>query len=242
MEERRWIRSSLLATAASGGVQLDGQDVAAVTGAFFYNDYSCKCKPTELLSSYGHDGYDSDLRQRQINCLANGHITYVLNAFMIGFITTKLTPACVGYHLRRSRSQCLLKTKEMVLNYLKTSCYTQNSYQAADHFAFAFFVLLGCIRRRQLRESLMSLPRFGGEDFFDLSSVIRPQDLQLNLKPHRCLPSRLLVEPLALLLARYQEALGEDNCRFFLSEFSSDPWQAPIVFSRIGSVLFQYSF
>jgi hypothetical protein len=92
MEERRWIRSSLLATAAGGGVQLEGQDVDAVTGGFFYNDYSCKCKPTELLSSYGHDGYDSDLRQGQITCLANGHITYVLNASMIGFITTKFTP------------------------------------------------------------------------------------------------------------------------------------------------------
>jgi hypothetical protein len=130
----------------------------------------------------------------------------------------------------------------MVPNYLKTSCYTQNSYQAADHFAFAFFVPLGCIRRRQLRESLMSLPRFGGEDFFDLSSVIRPQDLQLNLKPHRCLPSRLLVEPLALRLARYQEALEKIIAGFFYLNSHRTPWQAPIVFSRIGSVLFQYSF
>jgi hypothetical protein len=215
MEERRWIHSALLATAAGGGVKLEGQEVNAVTCGFFYNDYFCKCKPIDLLSSYGHYGYDTDLRQGQFTCLANGHITSVLNASMIGFITTKFTPACIGYYLRRSRSQCLLKTKGMVLNYLKTSCYTQNSYQAADHFAFAFFVPLGCIRRRQLRESLLSLPRFSGEDFFDLSSVFRPQDLQLNLKPHRCLPSRLLVEPLALRLARYQEAPREDNCRFF---------------------------
>jgi hypothetical protein len=110
------------------------------------------------------------------------------------------------------------------VNYLKSSCYTQISYQAAGHSVFAFFVLLGCIHRRQLRESLMSLPRFGDEDFFDLSSVIHPQELHLNLKPHSCLPSRLLVEPLALWLVRYQEAprAREDNCKFFLSEVSSD--------------------
>jgi hypothetical protein len=95
-------------------------------------------------------------------------------------------------------------------------------YQAVEHSVFVFFVSLGCIRQRQLRESLMSLPRFGGEDIFDLSSVIHPQDLQLNPQPHSCLPTRLLVESLALRLVRFQEAPGEDNCRF-LSEVSSDP-------------------
>jgi hypothetical protein len=59
----------------------------------------------------------------------------------------------------------------------------------------------------------MSLPKFSGEDFFDLSSVMHPQDLQLDPKPQRCLPTRLLVEPLALRLVRLQEAPGEDNCR-----------------------------
>jgi hypothetical protein len=68
----------------------------------------------------------------------------------------------------------------------------------------------------------MSLPRFSGEDFVDLGSVKLPLNLQLNPQPRRRLPTRLLVEPLALRLVRLQEARGEDNCRFFPSEFSSD--------------------
>jgi hypothetical protein len=62
----------------------------------------------------------------------------------------------------------------------------------------------------------MSLPRFSGEDFFDLSSVMHHLDLQLNPKPQRRLPMRLLVEPLALRLVRLQEVFEEDNCRFFI--------------------------
>jgi hypothetical protein len=113
MEEHQWILSSLLATVAGGWVELKWQDVDVVTCGFIFNDYSCKfCKPTELMSSYGHCGCDSDLRQGQITSekktfrsdLANGHISSVLNASMIGFITTMLMPACTSHHLRRTRS------------------------------------------------------------------------------------------------------------------------------------------
>jgi hypothetical protein len=117
-------------------------------------------------------------------------------------------------HQRRARTRCLLGFKEMVVLHLQSGCCIWISCQAAVHAVFAFFVPLGCIRRRQIRESPMSLPRFNGEEFFDLSSVMHPQDLQLNPKPHRRPPTRLLVEPLALRLVRLQEAPGEDNCRF----------------------------
>jgi hypothetical protein len=93
---------------------------------------------------------------------------------MFGFITTMWTPACTVNHLRRTRSQCLLKIKEMMLNSLKSGYYTLTYDQAVEHSIFAFFVSLGCIHWRYLRESLMSFPRFGGEDFFDSSSVIHP--------------------------------------------------------------------
>jgi hypothetical protein len=96
---------------------------------------------------------------------------------MFGFITAMWTPACTVNHLRRTRSQCLMKIKEMVLNSLKVGYYTLIYFQAVEHSVFVFFVSLGCTRRRQLRDSLMSLRRFGGEDFFDSSSVIHPQDL-----------------------------------------------------------------
>jgi hypothetical protein len=96
---------------------------------------------------------------------------------MFGFITAMWTPACTVNHLRRTRSQCLMKIKEMVLNSLKAGYYTLIYFQAVEHSVFVFFVSLGCTRRRQLRDSLMSLPRFGGGDFFDSSSVIHPQDL-----------------------------------------------------------------
>jgi hypothetical protein len=86
-----------------------------------------------------------------------------------------------------------------------------------------------------MRESPMSLPRFSGEDFFELSSVMLPPDLQLNSKPQSCLPTRLPVEPLALRLVRFQEALREDNCRFYCPNSHRTTWQAPVVFSGIGS-------
>jgi hypothetical protein len=195
----------------------------------FLSDCTCNlCNPSDLI--IGHCGCDSDPWQWQItnerntyrSGITNDHFM-MLNASIFGFFTTIWMPTCTVNHLRRTRSQCLLKSKEMVLNSLKSGHYKLMYYQAADHSVFVFFGPIGCIRWRQLRESLMSFPRFGGEDFFDLSSVFRPQDLQLNPKPHSCVPLRLLVEPLALRLVRFQEAPGEDNCRFFLSEVSSDP-------------------
>jgi hypothetical protein len=150
------------------------------------------------------------------------HIIMVMYSSLFGFITTKLAPVYTDHHQRRACSHCLRNSKEMVLLYLKSGCYTLISCQDASYAVFVFFVPLGCIHRRQMRESPMSLPRFSGDDFFDLSSMMLPQDLQLNPKPQSCLPMRLLVEPLALWLVRFQEALGEDNCRFFLSEFSSN--------------------
>jgi hypothetical protein len=140
----------------------------------------------------------------------------VLNLFLNGFIITMPTPVSRDYHQRHARTRCLLISEEMVVLQLLSGCRILISCQAADQAVFAFFVPLGCIRRRQMRESPMSLPRFSGEDFFDLSSVMHPLDLQLNPKPQRRLPMRLLVEPLALRLVRLQEAPGEDNCRFFV--------------------------
>jgi hypothetical protein len=84
----------------------------------------------------------------------------------------------------------------------------------------------------------MSLPKFSSEDFFELNSVMRPQDIQLNPQPQMRLSTRLLVGPLALWLIRLQEAPIEDNCTLFLSEFSSNPWQTPIVFFGIDSMCF----
>jgi hypothetical protein len=230
LEVRWWIMFSLSAIAAGVGNELKRQAAVAGICGHFLSDCTCNlCKPSDLI--IGHCGCDSDPWQWQVtterntyrSVLANDHFLMMLNASMFGFFTTIWTPTCIVNHMRRTRSQCLLKTKEMVLNSLKSSHYTLMYFQAADHSVFAFFGPLGCIRRRQLRESLMSLPRFGGKDFFDLSSVICPQDLQLNPKPHSCLPMRLLVEPLALRLVRFQEAPGEHNCKFFLSEVSSDP-------------------
>jgi hypothetical protein len=47
-------------------------------------------------------------------------------------------------------------------------------------------------------------------------------DIQLNHQPQSRIPTRLLVESLALRLVKLQEASEEDNCRFFRSEFSLD--------------------
>jgi hypothetical protein len=125
-----------------------------------------------------------------------------------------------------------------MLLYVKFGCYTVRSCQAAGRPVFAFFVSFGCIRRGQLRESPKSLPRFSGEDLVDLSSVMLPQDLQLNPKPQMFLPTRLSVEPLALRLVRFQEAPEEHKCRFFCPLSQRTPWQAPVVFFGIGSERF----
>jgi len=84
------------------------------------------------------------------------------------------------------------------------------------------FSLLGTCRRR-VRASLLRFLRFSGREPLDLSSVMDIQDLQLNPSPRRRLPMRLLVEPLALRLDRLQEAPEEYDCRFCVSDFSSDP-------------------
>jgi hypothetical protein len=88
---------------------------------------------------------------------------------------------------------------------------------------FAIFRPLGCSRRRQMRSSPKSLPRFSGEDFLDLSSVMHIRYLQLNHLPCLPLPTRLLVEPLALRLERLCEALEEHSCRIVASVLSTDP-------------------
>jgi hypothetical protein len=85
------------------------------------------------------------------------------------------------------------------------------------------FLPLGCIRRRQLRSSPMSLPRSSGEDPSVLSSVMLTPYLQLNFQPRWSLPSRLLVEPLALRMERLLEAPEVHSCRFISSVFSTDP-------------------
>jgi hypothetical protein len=96
-----------------------------------------------------------------------------------GFITTVSMPICIDHHHMRSR--CLLNCKEMVLLYLMLGCYISISCQAIGRTVFAFFVPLEYILRRQMKEYSMSLPIFSGEDFFELSSVMLPPDLQLNL-------------------------------------------------------------
>jgi hypothetical protein len=85
------------------------------------------------------------------------------------------------------------------------------------------FLLLGCIRQRQLRSSPMLLPRFSEEDSSVFSSMLLHLYLQLNLLPRWSLPSRLLAEPLALRLARQLEALEVHSCRFISYVFSTDP-------------------
>ena len=84
------------------------------------------------------------------------------------------------------------------------------------------FLLFGTSRRR-VRSSLLRFLRFNSQEPTELGSVMDITYLQLNHLPHRRLPTRLLVEPLALRLARLQEALMECDCRFAASEFSSDP-------------------
>jgi hypothetical protein len=112
---------------------------------------------------------------------------------------------------------------------MDSGSYTADELRIADQVVL-IFLSLGCIRRRQLRSSPMSLSRFSEEEPSVLSSVLLPRYLQLNLKPCWCLPSRLLVEPLALRLARLLEVFEVHGCRFTLSVFSTTPWQAQAVF------------
>jgi hypothetical protein len=104
-----------------------------------------------------------------------------------------------------------------------SSCGTSYSRQAAAHEAYAIFVSFELIRRRRVRAPSMPLLRFNGEDPPGLSSVMALLDLQLIPLPHRHLPVRLLVEPLALRLVRLQEATEEYDRKFDVYKFASDP-------------------
>jgi hypothetical protein len=52
---------------------------------------------------------------------------------------------------------------------------------------------------------------------------MRTRNVQLNHLPRLSLPTRLLVEPLALRLERLCEALEEHSCRIVASMLSTDP-------------------
>jgi hypothetical protein len=52
---------------------------------------------------------------------------------------------------------------------------------------------------------------------------MRTRKVQLNHLPRLSLPTRLLVEPLALRLERQFEALKEHSCRIVASVLSTDP-------------------
>jgi hypothetical protein len=100
---------------------------------------------------------------------------------------------------------------------------TEDQVRIDAHFVFAIFMSLECIRRRQMRSSPMSLPRFSDEDPLELSLVMHIQNVQLNHQPRLPSPTRLLVEPLALRLERLCEALEDLSCRIVASVFSMDP-------------------
>ena len=102
-----------------------------------------------------------------------------------------------------------------------SGCGALYPLQAAMYDAYVF--LLFGIRRRWVRASLLWILRFNGQEPPGLSSVMAHLDLQLIPQPQRHLSTRLLVEPLALRLARLREALEECNCRYFESEFLPDP-------------------
>jgi hypothetical protein len=141
-----------------------------------------------------------------------------LNPFLCGFIVNLLTPVCIVHQQRHFCACCFLNTSEIVVLQWQSGCYTIGYLRAAGHSVFAFFAPLGCIRRRQMRESPMSFRRFSDEDFLVLSLVKLPFNLQLSPQPQTCPPTRLLVESLALRLVRFQEAPEEDNYRFFPCE------------------------
>jgi hypothetical protein len=202
-----------------GGMMLGGWWWLGVLLEDSHSGDAICCKLTSLILYSGHhESYAYCWKYCHINlesALANLYMLEIRELLLNGFTVAISMPVRIDYHQRRARARCLLICKEMVLLYMKPGCYTSISYHATGHSVFAFFVLLGCIRRRQMRESPNLLPRFSGKDFFDLSSVMLPLDLQLDPKPQSCLPTRLSVEPLALRLVRFQEALGEYNCRFF---------------------------
>jgi hypothetical protein len=52
---------------------------------------------------------------------------------------------------------------------------------------------------------------------------MRTRNVQLNRLPRLLMPTRLLVEPLALRLVRLCEALEEHSCRIVASVLSTDP-------------------
>jgi hypothetical protein len=118
---------------------------------------------------------------------------------------------------------------------LWSSCCTKDQLRIAVKAICAFFISLGCVRRRQVRSSLLSLPRFGDEDSV-LSSVKHPKHLQLNFQPRVLVPSQLLVEPLAFWMDRLYEALEELICRFGTSMFSMDTLVGSICVLRLGQL------
>jgi hypothetical protein len=112
----------------------------------------------------------------------------------------------------------------------ESGSYTADLLRIAIQVVNAFFSPLGCICRRQMRSSPMSLPRFSGEDSSVLSSVMLPPYLQLKLIPRWSLPSRLLAEPLALRLAGLLEA-PEDHSYMFISSVFFDSLFMQLFFS-----------
>ena len=109
----------------------------------------------------------------------------------------------------------------LVLNCYLHGCCTAYLLLATVHVG-CVFLMFGTGRRR-VRSSRLRFLRFNNKEPPDLGSVLDISYLQLNLIPHRRLPTRLLVEPLALRLARLREAPEECDCRFVASEFSTDP-------------------
>jgi hypothetical protein len=102
---------------------------------------------------------------------------------------------------------------------IATNC---GAMRIAALVVFATFKPLVCIRQRQMRSSLKSLLRFSGEDVLAWSSVMHPQNLQLNHLPCLLVPTQLLVEPLALRLERLCETPEEHSCRIFASVLSTN--------------------
>ncbi|CAM0957592.1 unnamed protein product [Alopecurus aequalis] len=131
-----------------------------------------------------------------------------------------------------TRSKFISKYSSYELRCYVSGCCALNPLQAEVHDEDAFLLFGTC--RRQVRASLLRFLRFNGKEPPVLSSVMDHLDLQLNPLPHRHLLTRLLVEPLALQLARLQEGMEEYDCRYVVSEFSTDPLQAPIVLFGIN--------
>jgi hypothetical protein len=82
----------------------------------------------------------------------------------------------------REAARCFLDpagVSVMLLREKDYGIYTANQLRVVVQVVFAFFLPIGCICRRQLRSSSISLPRFSGEDSSALSSVVHPPYLQL---------------------------------------------------------------